>query len=120
MRGTSSSIGVAESEPSSERTWPPREDERSCTTAPRLDSLTYTVTIITGSSSAAGAVAQDVRRRLATAARVAMEMAVGVVSVKRFADASRLIVTRALATGKPLNGPRARAADAPAWIEWRI
>jgi hypothetical protein len=46
-----------------------------------------------------------------------MEIAVGVVSGNRLVCASRAMVMRVLATGKPLKGPRARAAEAPACME---
>lgn len=78
------------------------------------------VTFITGSMSVAGAASQACLRLVDTAARVAMEIAVGDVSGKRWDFASRVRVTRVLATGKPLKGPRARAALAPAWRECRM
>src|SRR5689334_17757334 len=116
MRGKSSFEvdEVRESEPSSERTWPPRAEEMSCTTAPREDSETKIVAFMTGSISAGWDADMEERRLAFMAARDAMERAVGVVSGKRCVEASRSMWTWVLATGKPLKGPRARAADAPA------
>ena len=56
------------------------------------------VTFITGSMSVAGAASQACLRLVDTAVRVAMEIAVGDVSGKRWDFASRVRVTRVLAT----------------------
>jgi len=109
-----------DSEPSSERICPPREEVMSWTTAPILPSLTNIVTFITGSMSVAGAASLTVRRLCDTAARAAIDIAVGVVSGKRCALASSVRLTRVFATGNPLKGPRARAADVPACRACRI
>jgi len=107
------------SDPSRERTWPPREEEMSCTTAPRDASLTKMVASMTGSISTDGEVSDAVRRLCETAVRVAIETDVCVVSGKMWAAASSVMCNAVLATGKLLKGPRASAALAPAWMEER-
>lgn len=90
MRGRSSSLveELGESDPSRDRTWPPREDEISWTTAPRELSLTKIVAIMTGSNKTAGAVSHACLKLVATAPLAAIEIAVGVESRNKCAAAS--------------------------------
>lgn len=93
---------------SREMMWPPREEEMSWTTEPRLGSSTLMITFMRGSirvvpmAEAEGGEGWMRERRAAVVARrAADEMADAVVSVpKRCSDGSKVRVTRVLCTGK--------------------
>lgn len=107
-----------ESEESSDNTCPPLAEDKSCTTAPNVDSGSETVTCITGSMSTDGEALFAVRSACATAQRVAWLTAVGVVSGNIF-SVSRSTCMLVEESGYDANGPRASAAEVPEWTEER-
>ena len=94
---------------SREMMWPPREEEMSWTTEPRLGSSTLMITLMSGSIRVVpmagvedgGEGRMRERRAAVVARRAADEMADAVVSVpKRCSDGSKVRVTRVLWMGK--------------------